>query len=257
MTRPSVPRIGILGCGNIGRIIANRHQNVRIIAVCDQFPQRAHELASLVGAKPYSDFPTFIHEEFEILVEAASIEAVLSFGEQTLRAGKDLIPLSVGAFADTRFKDQMVSLAGELGRTIRIPSGALFGLDNLKIARLSNADRLLLRTVKSPASLKVDTAEKKRLFKGTAAECIRHYPRNVNVAVSLSMAAGREVDVELWVDPAAERNRHEVLFAGEFGEMHLIVKNLPCPDNPSTSYLAALSILVLLADLDNPMVVGT
>ena len=250
-------KIGVLGCGNIGRIIANRHANVHIVAVCDQHARRAHEIASRIGAKPYTDFSSFIQEEFAILVEAASIEAVLNFGEQTLRAGKDFIPLSVGAFADAPFKQRMVKLASESGRTIRIPSGALFGLDNLKIARLSKVDRLRLRTVKSPASLNVEVKEKRRLFKGTAAECIRHYPRNVNVAVSLSLAAGREVDVELWVDPAAERNRHEVLFAGEFGETNLVVNNLPCPDNPSTSFLAALSILTLLADLDNPMVVGT
>ena len=35
------------------------------------------------------------------------------------------------------------------------------------------------------------------------------------------------------------------------------VHNLPSPDNPATSYLAALSVLTLLADLDTPLVVGT
>ncbi len=256
-THRCVPKIGVLGCGNIGRIIAKHHKNINIVAVCDQHVHRAHEIAAKIGAIPYTDFSAFIQANFSILVEAASIEAVLNFGEQTLRTGKDFIPLSVGAFADASFKDRMVKLASELGRIIRIPSGALFGLDNIKIARQSKVDRLLLRTIKSPASLKIQITEKKRLFTGTAAECIRHYPRNVNVAISLSLAAGREVDVELWVDPAAERNRHEVLFTSEFGDMNLVVNNLPCPDNPSTSYLAALSILALLADLDNPLVVGT
>ena len=31
----------------------------------------------------------------------------------------------------------------------------------------------------------------------------------------------------------------------------------PVPDNPATSYLAALSILTLLKNLDSPLVVGT
>jgi aspartate dehydrogenase len=44
-----------------------------------------------------------------------------------------LIILSVGAFADSASRQRLEELASRLGRTIRIPSGALFGLDNLKI----------------------------------------------------------------------------------------------------------------------------
>ncbi|HWQ64203.1 MAG TPA: aspartate dehydrogenase, partial [Methanospirillum sp.] len=32
--------------------------------------------------------------------------------------------------------------------------------------------------------------------------------------------------------------------------------NLPSPDNPATSYLAALSVLSLLKNIDNPLVIG-
>jgi predicted dinucleotide-utilizing enzyme len=34
------------------------------------------------------------------------------------------------------------------------------------------------------------------------------------------------------------------------------VSNLPSPDNPATSYLAALSILSLLNQMDDPLVIG-
>lgn len=44
---------------------------------------------------------------------------------------------------------------------------------------------------------------------------------------------------------------------GEFGKVDIRVVNVPCPDNPATSYLAALSIITLLNDLDNPLVIGT
>jgi predicted dinucleotide-utilizing enzyme len=73
----------------------------------------------------------------------------------------------------------------------------------------------------------------------------------------LSLAAGQEATVELWVDPAATVNTHEILVRGEFGETQIRVANLPCPDNPSTSYLAALSVLTLLRGLDDSLVVGT
>jgi aspartate dehydrogenase len=75
--------------------------------------------------------------------------------------------------------------------------------------------------------------------------------------VALSLAAGRDADVEIWVDPATERNIHEVYAQGPFGEIIIKVSNVPSPDNPATSYLAALSILTLLKNLDSPLVIGT
>jgi predicted dinucleotide-utilizing enzyme len=54
-----------------------------------------------------------------------------------------------------------------------------------------------------------------------------------------------------------ERNIHEVFVEGEFGDIYIRVSNVPSPDNPATSYMAALSILALLRNLENPLVVGT
>jgi predicted dinucleotide-utilizing enzyme len=63
--------------------------------------------------------------------------------------------------------------------------------------------------------------------------------------------------VELWVDPSVDRNVHELFIEGSFGETYIRVTNIPSPDNPSTSYLAALSILSLLNNLSDPIIVGT
>ncbi len=73
---------------------------------------------------------------------------------------------------------------------------------------------------------------------------------------SLSLACGREADVELWVDPKAEQNMHEIFFEGEFGDAYIRICNLPAPENPATSYLAALSVLSLLESLESPLVIG-
>ena len=72
-----------------------------------------------------------------------------------------------------------------------------------------------------------------------------------------SVSAGQDADVELWVDPAVDRNIHEITIEGDFGNAYIRVRNLPSPDNPATSYLAALSILTLLKNLDSPMKIGT
>ena len=54
----------------------------------------------------------------------------------------------------------------------------------------------------------------------------------------MGLAAGQDADVELWVDPA-DKNIHELFIEGSFGKTYIRVTNVPSPDNPATSYLAA------------------
>ncbi len=250
-------KIGLLGCGNVGRIIATHAEGIQIVAVFDIIPGRAEGLAVLCHARPYTDFDAFMREDFSIVVEAASIDAVRLYGEAVLRSGRDIIVLSGGALADEEFRERLIETARTAGKKIRIPSGAITGLDNLKIGQVSPPKRLLLRTTKSPRSLGLSVAAPTEVFKGLAHDCIKQYPKNINVAVALGLAAGRDADVELWADPAAERNIHEIFAEGDFGEIYIQVRNVPSPDNPATSYMAALSILTLLKNIDNPLVVGT
>jgi len=250
-------RIGLLGCGNVGQIIAREHIDVEIVALFDLLEGRAEALAETCNASAFSDFGEFISQDFDLCVEAASVDAVKAHAEEILRNGKDMIMLSVGALSEEGFKERLESTARETGRRIRIPSGAVFGLDNLKIGQISPITRLTLRTTKSPASLRLETDEKKIIFKGRANDCIRRFPKNINVAIAMGLAAEREAEVELWVDPAIDRNMHEIFVEGDFGEAYIKVRNNPSPGNPATSYLAALSVLTLLKNLDKPIVVGT
>lgn len=250
-------RIGLLGCGNIGHIIASHAHGVKIVALFDKCHERALELERITGAKAYPEFESFISGDFQIVVEAASVNAVTAYATGVLAHRKDLVIMSVGALADLDFRETLRDSARKYSRRIYIPSGAIFGLDNLKIGRISPINRLLLRTVKSPASLGIDAHERRLIFAGKAHECIKAFPRNVNVSVAMSLAAGRDTDVELWVDPDVNRNVHELVIDGDFGETFIRVTNLPSPDNPATSYLAALSILSLLNNLEDPIIVGT
>jgi len=250
-------RVGLLGCGNVGRIIAKEHVGVEITALHDRIPERADETAKLCEAKVYRDFPSFLRADIDIVVEAASVAAVRDHAEEILSNGKDLIILSVGALADQAFRDRLTALAREKGRKIHIPSGAILGLDNLKVGQIAPLKRLLLRTTKSPESLNIPAKKRMMIFSGKANDCIREFPKNINVAVALGLAAGREADVEIWIDPGVDRNVHEIIAEGAFGEIFIRVSNVPSADNPSTSYLAALSILTLLKNLGEPLVVGT
>jgi aspartate dehydrogenase len=185
------------------------------------------------------------------------VEAVHEYAEEVLLRGKDLVILSAGALANPDFRAHLTGIAKKQKKRIYVPSGAIAGLDNLKVGQIVGMETLLLRTTKSPSSLHMKKSERRLIFQGKAHDCIREFPRNINVAVALSLAAGRDADVEIWVDPEVDRNIHEVYARGAFGEITIKVSNVPSPDNPATSYLAALSILTLLKNLDNPLVVGT
>jgi aspartate dehydrogenase len=250
-------RIGLLGCGNIGHIIARHGGRFEIRAVYDQVFERAQEIAALSGSRAYDNFEAFIAADMDIVVEAASVSAVKIYAAAVLSSNKDLVIMSVGALADPVFREEIQKTALESGQKVHIPSGAIFGLDNLKIGRISKFQKLLLRTTKSPESLGIASDSRRMIFSGKANECIKAFPKNVNVSVAMSLAAGQDTDVELWIDPAVDRNVHELFVEGDFGETYVKVTNFPSPDNPATSYLAALSILSLLEDLNSPIVVGT
>lgn len=250
-------RIGLLGCGNIGHIIAQHAGSFEITAVFDQVLERAEEIAALSGARAYENVEAFLSADIDIIVEAASVNAVKIYAGKVLSHHKDMVIMSVGALADPLFHEEIRKIALESGQKIYIPSGAIFGLDNLKIGRISKFKKLLLRTTKSPKSLGIASESRRMIFSGKANECIKAFPKNVNVSVAMSLAAGQDTDVELWIDPAVDRNVHELFVEGDFGETYVKVTNFPSPDNPATSYLAALSILSLLEDLNSPIMVGT
>ena len=250
-------RIGLLGCGNIGHLLVAHAEGFVITALYDLVPERAHELAQRSEGIAYDSFEAFVGADVDLIVEAASIRAVRTHGEAVLGAGKDFVVMSVGALADRDFRGRLRQAAIASGRRIYIPSGAVMGLDNLKVGRIGGIDRLVLRTTKSPASLGLRVTERTLAFRGRADECVKAFPKNINVSAALALAVGREVEVELWADPAMDRNIHEVCAEGAFGDAYLRIRNVPSPDNPATSYLAALSVLVLLRDLGEPIAVGT
>lgn len=249
--------IAILGCGSIGGAVARRARTFRVAAVYDRIAARREKLASLTGAVDCAGFPALLDHRFDLLLEAASVDAVRQFAPAALDSGRDVVVLSVGALADRGFYEELASTARARGRRVLVPSGAVAGLDALKIGNVSPFRRLILRTTKPPEALGVEARQRTCLFKGPAHEAVARFPRNINVATSISLAAGRECDVEIWADPDAAGNRHQIVAEGEFGRAEISVDNVPSPDNPRTSYLAALSVLALIDGQDSPIQVGT
>jgi len=96
------------------------------------------------------------------------------------------------------------------------------------------------------------------IFQGSAAQAIRAFPQNINVAATLS-AAGIGIDntvVRIVASPGLTRNIHEVEIESEAGRIVTRTENLVHPDNPKTSYLAVLSAIATLKQILEPIKIG-
>jgi predicted dinucleotide-utilizing enzyme len=114
-------RIGLLGCGNIGHLLAANADGFTIGALYDLVPERARELAQRSEGVAYDSFEAFVDADVDLIVEAASIAAVRAHGEAVLAAGKDLVVMSVGA--PEAVSDEAVPLLSDPVRAARMREG--------------------------------------------------------------------------------------------------------------------------------------
>ncbi len=244
----------VIGCGAIGSFVARwLCERGKLASLYDADRERALKLSRALGVPAAKTFEEFLKCDADIVVEAASQQAVREYAERVLKAGKDMLVMSVGTFADREFYERIRGLAARLGRRIYVPSGALAGIDALT-AVADIADEVILTTRKSPSSLGVD--RRGVIFEGSAREAARRFPRNMNVAAILGLAVGFEkVRCRIIADDV-EENVHEMVARGGFGEIRIEVRNKKMRENPRTSYLAALSVIKTLQNLESSVVMG-
>jgi len=210
-------------------------------------------------------------EKIQLVIEAASQDAVRQYAVKTLYKGKDLMIMSTGALLDDDLFKEISKIAKEKGKKVYLPSGAIVGLDNIKAAAVRFVDEVMLVTRKPPRSFEGAPLVEERgidlskldnpllLFEGSAREAVKLFPKNVNVSASLSLAVigPDRTKVRIIADPQAENITHEIHVRGEFGEIMTRTVNRPFPDNPKTSYIAALSAIATLRKISGNIIVGT
>jgi aspartate dehydrogenase len=197
-----------------------------------------------------------------LVVEAASQNAINSYLNQLILFKKDVLVMSVGAFANSDFFSEVIRNVERNDTNIYVPSGAIAGIDALKSVK-NSISYVTLTTTKNPHSLKdspffknnnltVDSFKKRTLiFEGSAIEAVQNFPSNVNVAALLGLAGigVEKTKVNVIADPSIRINKHEIKVIGKFGELIVRVKNIPSPTNPKTSYLAVLSVIECLRSI--------
>ena len=253
-------KLTIIGCGSIGKTLA-RHMNtedyIDSICILDRKKESVEALMKECKKVRSASNIEDVFEKSDLIVEAASQSAVREFVPMALEMGKDVIVMSVGAFVDDDFKEKCRILAKQKHCKVYIPSGAVCGIEGICAAATENIEEIILMSYKPPEAFKgvkylkkkgIDLENLKRpkvIFSGHAEDAVKHFPRNVNVAATLSLAGlGIEhTTLKIVVDPKATLNQHRIIAKGKFGEIECWTRNAPFPDNPKTSYLAALSLI--------------
>ena len=258
-------RVGLIGLGAIGKsvvrlIAAEAADRITIVGAIVRDPARARQTqgfpvvggaAGLLALGP------------EVVIEAGGHAAIGEHGPAILRAGHDLIAVSVGALAEPATHDALLAAASEGGGRIVVASGAIGALDAISSATLGGLARVTHTTRKPPRSL-LDPAEAdglteaREIFRGSAREGALRFPESINVAAAVSLAGiGLDrTEVCVIADPTVTRNHHEVVAEGAFGAIRFAIENVPSDDNPRTGRLVASSIVRALLRRRESLVVG-
>lgn len=266
-------RLALIGCGAIGSTIAKMVEDmpeIEAIYLYDRSRRMKNGLARSLKKGRILDDVEEIIERSDLVIEAASQEAAKEWVPIALEKGKNVMIMSVGALVDADFRSRIEDLAKRNRRRIYIPSGAIAGIDGLCAAAGVKIDEVMLVTIKPPGAFKnskyvadnkidLDAIKKPTpIFEGFAVDAVVHFPQNINVAATLSLA-GIGFDktcVRIIADPKATRNIHKLLVKGDFGVLEVEVRNVPSPQNPKTSYLAALSAVSAVKKIAGTVWVG-
>jgi aspartate dehydrogenase len=251
---------GIIGCGAIGTDVVNAAENIQEIEkiyLYDINHKAAEKLLKSCKKTVIKTVDKFL-EDVDFVFEAASQQAVNEYAEKILKAGKDLVLMSVGSLFNDRFKKKLEVLAKKNKCKIYIPSGAICGVDGILSASVDVIDEVTLVTTKPPVSLDKKIGKRTVLLTGNAREAVKKFPTNINVAASLSLAGigFDKTKVEIVADPVVTRISHKILAHGKFGRLRAEVENMPHPNNPRSSYMASLSAIATLKRIINPIQIG-
>lgn len=267
MTTPKKTRVALLGCGALSHLFAENltralgEDFVLTAAYCRDEGHRA-AFADTFHCRAAASISDLLADAPDYVVEFAGGAALKACAVEILEH-TNLIGASAGALADTAFFDNVKEAARTHGTRFFVPGGAIGGLDVLQsFALMGNCD-FSIETRKAPGSLEgapglagrtLSREREELVFEGTPTEAIKQFPKNVNVAVASSLAAGAAAPkLILRSIPGATTTTHHIRVANDLSHVELTFTSRPDPANPRSSTSTAWSVLALLKNLTSPV----
>ena len=257
--------VTLIGFGAIASSVFERmqsHAAVRITHVVVS-PARVQEAQARLGTRAQA--VTAVPDDANLVLECAGHRALLEHVLPALARGVECAVLSVGALSEPGLPEQLEAAAQQGGTQLHVLAGAIGGIDAVAAAKQGGLDEVIYTGRKpplgwrgSPAEQVVDLdalREPTVILQASAREAARLYPKNANVAATLSLA-GLGLDrtqVRLIADPTVSENIHEFEARGAFGQMSVTLRGKPLAENPKTSALTVWSAVRFLHNRAAPL----
>ncbi|XP_062874564.1 aspartate dehydrogenase domain-containing protein [Trichomycterus rosablanca] len=203
MADQSAPiRVGIVGFGHLGQFLVDRLQKEGLNAgFCLAFVWN-RDAGKLKDSVPndliLTSLSEFAHKKADVIVEVCHPQIVKDFGCQFLSQANFLVG-SPSALSDPKLDWELRHAAKHHGHTLYVPSGALWGGQDIQ--RLNDSGllkALSIRMSKHPSCFRLaggllsDWSEgegRRVLFQGSVAELCPVAPNNVNTMAAAAIAA--------------------------------------------------------------------
>lgn len=253
-------RLGIVGNGYLANIILEAYsqgllEGYEVAGVLRRSEEKA--VKEIPGSVVCDTLEELLALKPDYVAEAASVQMVKDMALPVLKSGANLVVLSIGAFADQYFYEQVKQTAIEYETKVHIASGAIGGFDVLRTIALMGQITAGIETRKGPGSLKgtpvfeehlMTDTEETQVFSGNAREAIGLFPTKVNVAVAAALAtAGAEAtSVRIHSIPGMTGDDHKI--TAEIDGVKAVVDIYS-----STSAIAGWSVVALLRNLASPI----
>jgi aspartate dehydrogenase len=253
--------LSVIGCGAVGLGVMDLLKNdpeIVFDSVIVSEANREAAQASLTAMGLAAKVTTALQNAPDVpdmLIECAGHQAIEEHVIPALTKGIPCMVVSIGALSEPGLVERLEA-AARTGRTqVQLLSGAIGAIDALSAAKIGGLDSVVYTGRKPPFAWKGTPADgvfdldalttATMIFEGTARDAARLYPKNANVAATLSLA-GLGLDhttVKLWADPAVTENIHHVQADGAFGSFELTMRGKPLAANPKTSALTVFSVV--------------
>lgn len=206
LTFAFMKKLVIVGCGRLGRIVAEAVANgllpeYELVGVYSRSADKMGRITSLMekhgrACIACNSITELLALKPDYLVETASPAAMRELAVPALQNGTSIVTLSIGAFADDGFYKEVIEAAKSSGARVYIASGATGGFDVLRTASLMGHASAKFFNEKGPNGLwgtavydETLHTEQRVVFKGNAVEAIAMFPTRVNVTVAASRAS--------------------------------------------------------------------
>lgn len=257
---------GIIGFGPISRRIAQRLTRSpdapKLVAFLVRERSQREAIAQFGEEIVCLTLDEFMARKPVIAIEGASAKTLAAYGEPLLGAGIDVMPLSLGAFADPATEVALLEAARRGPGRLEIPAGALGSIGFIAAGRDAGLHQVVLRIsypVKRWQSMGAfhlqdlgGISEPTLFMSGSVREIAARFPGHLNVSVAAALA-GLGLDktqVELIADPVITQASFRVTTSCEAGPVTLHVGGRDAPEDDDPVDYTTFSIMRLLRRRD-------